>query len=363
MGALLSRRRGIWFAATSLALAAMTLAAAGSPLMAQRVLPPQPACESCRVRTELAADLRGDAIDQVRTVRRDARGRFWLLSSNAARVPEIFAGNGTYIGPAARSGDGPGEMRSGVAVLDLAGDSVGVLELTGRFHFLGPTLEYGRSVQLALAGHVDPVIAASGDRVVFSQRPPAGGAGALWSLSLVDDNAAAHALDQRGDFVRHVVAATGDGGFWSAPIDIADLTRWSAALEPVDTIMHRPAWFRSRSDLATRQEGRQPSPRVAGLVEDDNGLLWLFTLRPAPAQERGGRARNSSREQRLDDDAWARSWHTYADVIDTASRRILARHALDRGPIALLPGPIAVFVLSERDGTPYLRAVRFRLLR
>ncbi len=106
------------------------------------------------------------------------------------------------------------------------------------------------------------------------------------------------------------------------------------------------------------------TPRLMGIWEDEQGLLWLYMMLPSPAW-RPGPPMEQARKQGLSEETWRALGsrprvETIIEVVDLATRQLLARTRID-GPAGTPFGGGYVARSEDSVGEPSLRISRVKL--
>lgn len=157
---------------------------------------------------------------------------------------------------------------------------------------------------------------------------------------------------------QRVIAAAGDGGVWSARPNEYIIEKWSLAGQRLMTIRREADWF----EPWLRREGTiyrvRPQPRIIGIVEDSDGLLWV----QLSVADRNWEAQTIGEREAVTPEMWEKAVDTLVEVIDPARGVVLARA---RSPNVLTPiGPVLVSRTTEAvDGSARVAIMRLRLTR
>lgn len=361
----MARRKEYLMRVTAIGVAIM--AATSSNLDAQTISG-RIACESCAVQSQVVADLRHEAIANVADVFTDALNRYWVM--NHRDLPVVFDGEGRFVAVVGELGPGPQELDDPRAIWASA-DSIAVFNFGGKVIVYGSDLTYGRTASVP-TGHLHESIVMNwpGEILVASilSGEPAGQPLHIVNVasnqativsSFGRDSAATNAPPYRN---AHTLGLSPDAGYWSAPRAQHRFTKRGPDHRVQFVIRRRPDWFAEPSPLRVGGPETPPSPILVGIEEDDEGLLWTFSLVPAPTWRKAwARLSQTPGEVPVSMIEWEYLYHTKIEVLDPQTSELLAEHTLDRGLTSLLESRRGVFVITDDAGVPTVRVVRFRL--
>ena len=342
-------------------------------------VPDAPSCGSCRIVFTPLFTLRARGLEAdvpyVANVRTDAAGRFWMFDGE--RPPLLFDRLGMFVRTVGKAGDGPGEFRGPTEIVPLPGDSILILdEMARRGTVLDPNLTPVRNVALPPKQILPGVVVLRWPDNVVVHVPQEGmprELGPLLRLSLEGRQAevlSSFGSEPDGDtgpdwFVRlyHITPAR-SGGHWSADYALYQLSRWSADGNRVQVLRRRTEWFPPPPTNPGGGPNRPPSARIASIVEDSTGLLWVFSSIAAPTwREAYAPAPLGQRERDPASVALEKLHTTRVEVLDPVAGRVVARS--DPGHLiigALSEQRVALYTVG-RDDQPRVVVARFTLER
>lgn len=337
---------------------------------AQVQIPDRPLCSQCSIEMELEVSL-GDHDDGASltgppsTVRLDSSGRFWVL--DGAEPPLVFDSAGAFLTSVGRAGEGPGEFRSAIDVLDVGGDSLLVLDMAlGRSTVVSPELRALRTLPLdpfqvwtgAVMSWPDEVvlhgIAASAEAVgwpfhLVALRPE----GLDLRRSFGPDRGESRGPNPIG--LLSVLAVDPHGELWSGDRHLYRLSGWSPDGRLERSLERKPEWFAERSTRPQGGPSSPPQPRIADMRFDAEGLLWVFLHIPSPrwreAWPAGGDATGEISVRRIQAD---RLYTTRIEVLDLNLGRVVTQSSVDGLVVAALPGRRVAFYRETAEGLPEL---------
>ena len=357
-----------------IAAAAVQFAGAQSP--APKAVPDEPTCPRCSIVVRPLATLGtddgvGSLNGKPTSVNVDAGGRYWVFQE--LEPPTVFSANGVVERMVGRKGSGPGEFRSannGVVV----GDSMLVFDwLERRASMLGPDLKATRTIRTT-----------SGLREVMVLDWP----GLLITTAYVPEsnpiNSTIHRLSLAGSEMRVLgsfgprgtggpmgnvevgqVLGTARDGIWSAYWNRPQFTRWDRAGVARLTLTRRFDWYTGETTASIGTPTTPPTPRTAAIVEDPEGLLWLFIHTPAPTWREGWTARpkrvGEGVEYSPKDMSFDRMFRTYVEVIDPVQARVLTSHTINGYVFETLPDRRVALYEVDIAGIPRVRIVSLAL--
>lgn len=310
----------------------------------------------------------------------DSHTRFWLVSATAQ--PMVFDSGGRFVQRVGRMGGGPGELRSPRRAVAI-GDSVAIYDQAGRVVVFGPDLEASRTIRVP-----DPQIRGLVP-LVWPDTAVADGLGrgpdlvgrplhlmdfsgtTARALGSFDGGGGTHlsgASPRRLE--RRLAVAEGDAGLWAIDRVLRyRVVRWTGAGDLVAEFVRDADWFpEGGSGLAGGPEA-PPSPRIVGIHEDADGLLWVVGHAAAPGW------REAWAEAGIDDlmdgpvpaeirpdmfPSASELYRTVVEVLDPVEGHVVLRESLDQDRYVttlLADGRMVVQRTGEFD-VPYLEIVR-----
>jgi hypothetical protein len=354
-------------------IAALTLA---SETNAQIVIPDPPSCSSCSI--DVREILRFRGTDQHPLPERplgvtvDGQGRYWVFFTG--EPPWLFDASGRFLRLIGRIGRGPGEFRNPHYAAPLPGDSMLILDAElNRATVVGPDLQFRRSI--LLPHPISEVIADRWPNAVASAQSYTGDH-AGWPLHHVSFSSAPAVLtksfgvarEPRGAVptpIRQLLSASRNGTFWASELARYRVAKWRLDGTREMVLERQPDWFRGVSRLGMGTPSTPPPPLIRAISWDVADNVWVAALvaRPNWQQAWGGLpALPRGQEIRPAVAPSPQSLrHTLVEVLNPASRRVVARRVIDDYFIQGLPDARFVGYTEARDGTPLLRVVQLRV--
>jgi hypothetical protein len=282
----------------------------------------------------------------------------------------VYDEHGTFLRQLGRLGDGPDEYQGGTDIGTMKGDSILVLDRrNGRAVVLTPDLVAKRTISLLRIG---PVLRVGDKFVTTGFQPTPANAG--WPLHFVSfagprveilrsfgaDSAVTDpsAMDR----LSRNLAAARSGGFWSADQLQYRVSRWSADGQLIRGLERRPPWFAKPAERSVGNPSTPPNPFVAGLQEEADGLLWVYTNVAAPTWREGWpRMPAGVRELAANQIDISKMLQTIIEVIDPIVGRVVARLETKDYVLATLPGRRSAIYSVDSDGFPRITIREFTL--
>ena len=326
-----------------------------SPLAAcVREIPPVQACAGCVIQLQHVATLGSDggrgAMASVPTnLARDSRGRFYVTTPDqGGDLPFVYNASGSFLQQLGREGEGPGEYRRPQGIIVTEGDTIHIFDSrTRRVTVLSPSYDLVRTAP-GLPSHYDVARLANGDYVVNNP---------IFGFPLLE-------FDMVGQMVRRfggdrvddtrmgswknsrVLAVGRDRSLWSATGFFRYvIERWDNEGTKIHEITREPDWFPPYDSLWNPTPGVPPMPKVTGIWEDENGLLWVLGRAADPEW------RNALGSPRRAEGRWVYPIEDYPgaydgviEVIDPEDGTLVASRRIDdagRFMSAIEPGLIA----------------------
>jgi hypothetical protein len=300
----------------------------------------------------------------------DGRGRFWVILEGA--TPKVFGADGRFLTEIGRIGQGPGEFLAPTGGFRLPGDSMLILDRTGRATVVGPDLVVGRMIRLTASIWSDVIVVKWPEVVFANGRPSPRGV----SFPLHRFSFSGSTTQPLGSFgadtgaiqpnpaaaIRRLTGAKA-GNVWAADYGRFRLTLWTAAGEKVKVLERDPAWFPPSSDIFLGSPARPPESTTAGIREDPlTGFIWVFVNMPANTWREAWPA-GRGREVTMRSIGWEKLYDTMVEVIDPTAARVVARGSIPGMTLAVFPdGRVAMYAL-EADDTPRFNILDVRLKR
>jgi hypothetical protein len=222
-------------------------------------------------------------------IKRDGIGRFYVLRpsspSGLGDVPVVFDSTGRFVSRLGRLGDGRGEYQGARVVAIGPADTAFIFDLrTQRLSVSAPNLRFVRSTAVQVL--VLDATMASKDRIAIAAIVPDPD---RFGIPL-------HLLDPTGRYVlsfgedigrpilpdeeaplRRKLASAAMGGIWSADEwGQYRIRRWDANGHLVTEFTRRAAWLSEGIPSSSKAPDIPPPASIAGLFEDDDGLLWVL---------------------------------------------------------------------------------------
>lgn len=274
-------------------------------------------------------------------------GTFVSASLDMTQIAE-FGPDGRLVGVIGRAGQGPGEFLRLATLIPGPGDTLFAPDLgQGRITMFGP--------DRALAG-ILPMHFGLPDLVM-----PDGSFLVAWPIGRSETiGYPMHVVDREGRVVRsfgteepqyrpdlnHIltrkVALGQDGTVWAMAPARYLLERWDPSTgEQLLSTRIRSDWFRESIEPYTDETVRPP-PRVVGLWEDEDGLVWTI-VRDADVDWEPPPRANEERPLDLQERNQLYDW--VIEVVDPSSWRVLASRRFDetlwyRPPSRILVSPV-----------------------
>ncbi len=331
-------------------------------------------CSRCRIDVSKLVTLgESDLVLLPSSVEIDSRGRYWVA------VPEdltrVFDEKGRFVAAVGRKGHGPNEFVGPYGVVSAPGDSMLLFDVTGdRASLVDAQLKVGRQVRIP--SMLFPVLALEWPQRVVASGMVLTPAAAGWPLhigSLASDEFKAITSTGYSQGVlkpnaptaqSQLLAPAGASEFWSADLLRYRVSRWSSAGKVLQTIERAPTWFSKPSDDWMGNPETPPPPRLTGLSQSRDGLLWLY-YRVANATWRNGWPviPKGTREVSSRKIKFERLFSTAIDVLDPRSGKLVAHLDVpDYVIVTLRNGDVVTYNVDD-DDVPVLTVKRARLLR
>jgi len=334
-------------------------------------------CRECRIELERVITL-GDAkgpglLQEQSSVATDRRGRFYL-SSNYDPTVVVFDARGRFLRKLGRTGPGPGEFSSRVAMLIGPGDSLYAIELGGnRMSLFSPNYAWVRTSSLALT----PSTAVHAPDVGFLF------SGALRFADGIGHPV--HVVDRNGAHIRSFGSATGEQDlysrleglrrmtaprgqiFWTSRVDAYVLEQWNLEGRKLAQLTRHVSWFPPdvKMPRGSNYTTHAPPPYMIGITEDSAGLVWtlaqvadrdwkpLRELLPSPSGTQNRATPDSVRHK---------IWDSVLEVIDPARGVVLVEQRFDTKFQEFIAPNLLVSFDEDADGNPRYVVWRARLV-
>lgn len=350
---------------------------------AQDVIPDAVSCDECRLTWDVEVTLgtedgSGSLPGAPSFVTTDSQGRHWLSFPSTA--PMVFDSSGAFVQSVGRFGQGPGEFLRPVTAAPVA-DSVVVYDRAGRLMVFDPNLDHARSIRVPV-----PAI-----EELWVRRWPDSVATLGWATAPNMVGLPWHELDVSGDearvrgsfgaddgqlplgapdrLMREQVALDGDGGAWTVPgYGEYRIRRWTEPGEMEFALVREASWFPEGSDGLSGGPDVPPSPRIVGIKQDAESLLWVIGLVPSPGWERAweeaGIAALPEETAEVPVSAMPsmlRLRRTMIEVLDPETLTVVWREPVEAYALSWLQdGRLSVYRETD-EGFPFVDLVRVRL--
>jgi hypothetical protein len=349
----------------------------GSVVHAQApvVVPDAPSCAGCSIGvSRKPLDAKPSGLTSAPTlVQSDGRGRIWVFSSKLP--PLVFDSTGKFLRPIGPTGSGPGEFLPGGTLARLAGDSIALFDVrNGRAFVVSSDLRLGRQMPLTMS--FGRALGIGGRRLLitgFVRKPDAaglplhfvdldtGGQKVIQSFGPKSATATSDLNAQLG--LSWLTTTSGSGGFWTEELLAYRVRRWSRDGQLEIDLERRPEWFVPQAVLSAGDATHPPSPFPVGLSEQGE-LVWTFT-NVADANWRKAWPPEAATQRevlgsRID---YTQLFDTMVEVIDTKTRRVVARTRLPEYAISVLPGARLAVYREDADGFPLIEILQMSVKR
>ncbi len=343
-----------------------------------RTIPNTISCRDCRIETISNVILRGEPageeiIQPPLNVVAGNDNTLYVLRDGAALNYRL---SGQYLRSFARHGSGPGEISSPADLWITPGDSLLLFDHGNQ-----------RAVLYSRQGHAvrhigfpyrfrNGIVLRWPDSVIMSgpANTPAGAARPLHLLSFRGNTAtvihpfgAGDGRLQRGRelSLQHLVTQSSTGGWMSISPSLYEIIAWSDDLRPRTRFSRRPEWLLSESDLGTGTPTTPPSPRIRHIIEDRNGMTWVFSWLPSPdwRQAWTGVSVGSGQEISTSRIRVDKFYTTQVDVLDLGRGALVASSTLQGAIVGLIGTDRVALYQYSVAGEPILRILQLRLAR
>ena len=337
-----------------------------------KAIPDEPSCPRCTVTTRTLVTLGtedglGSLNGRPMSVNADSKGRYWVFQE--LEPPTVFSATGAADRMVGRKGSGPGEFQSannGIAV----GDSMLVFDwLSSRATMIGPDLKAGRTIR-AHRSLNDPLVV-EWPRLVITAGYVEGSDPPNSALHRVDfsgeESKFAGSFGPRGSGGSMGNAAVGQrialsrSGLWSVYWTRPEVTHWSRQGVAIRSFERQPNWYPTDAMPSMGTPTKAPTPRVAEISEDAEGLVWLFYHRPAETWKDAWPAGSGRGDIRTRDLAWNKLYYTYVEVIDPVQARLITSHTINGYVFDALPDRKIALYQVDLAGIPRVQIVSLSL--
>lgn len=277
-----------------------------------------------------------------------------------------FTRHGAFAQVIGRTGPGPGELRRVTGITTGAADTIivvdGISRLMNRFTIDGRFID-----RTHLPGGVRDVIHLGGTRLFANAVIPTRAA-IGFPLHLIDSGEILKSFggeskvvdaNTAGSLIRFLAAGP-DGTVQAAHRLSYRIETYTTTAIPVAGLTRRLPWFPPSSvSPRTSPHMERPQPRVAGIYQADDSLLWVYLhrapdkWRPAPLMEREGRRVPES-------DVLDGYLETVIEVIDLRRRTVMAAFRSRRALFPIGRGFLAAYE-EDASGDPTYAIFRARL--
>ena len=351
---------------------------AGAQAPAPTVIPNEPICPRCSIMMRPIVTLgtddgAGSIIGRPMSVSVDSRGRYWVFQE--LEPPTIYRADGKVDRLLGRKGSGPGEYRSannGIVI----GDSMLVLDWQElRATVVGPDLKPNRFIRLRY-GIGDILLLTWPTSIVTvghmqDSDPPNS---TMHILSMADSQTRlVRSFGPRGSGgsmgnveVNQVIGRARDG-LWSAYWNKPQVTLWGRDGVARSAFTRQLDWYTGEKRAGLGSPTTPPNPLTSGILEDEEGLLWLFIQTPAPTWQEGWPARGTriggGVEYAMRAMAFDKLFRTYVEVIDPAQKRVLTSKTFDGYIFEALPNRRVALYKVDENGFPRVHIATLQLNR
>lgn len=364
-------------------LIAYAVASVGWPRVVQSqvatAIPDAASCERCRILTRpsmtLQPNARGDGLvlQPPNAIIEDAQRRIWVLGDAPM---QIFAADGMFQRVVGAKGRGPNEYVMPIHVAHVNGDSLVVFDaMSGRTTVLDKNLVARRNVVFPYLGVRGAAILRWPDSVVVSG----------WIRTTASAGYPLHLMSFRGnDALPFRSFGSSDGklrmeqqfeptalitiALDGRPISIDplqyEISVWRRDGSLLERFARSPAWFSKRSRNTIGGPVTAPSPMIAAISVDDQGLCWVFAHVPSRHWQRAWEGvKTRSSEVAASSVDFTELYDTQLEILDLGKRRVVARALLEGRTASVLTGSRVVLQANDAGGNPTLRVVPLVLSR
>lgn len=348
----------------------------GQALPVDVVVPDEVSCASCTISVRRVLTFGGrDGPDLVVgypiVADVDPQGRYWLLADTGPQWDlRLYDRDGSGLGPLARQGSGPGELRYVTGIVAV-GDSMYVIDMgNGRVTVYDPDLVYVRDFPL----HHDaafPVYLGGGQIVVNGRMQTPERVGLPLHLFTTDGEPVRAFGSVTGEYrsdlphlmFRKITPSRRRNAVWSAWEYQYVLEEWNISGDLERRIVRDAPWFPPVALPAPTSDDNPPPTGFRALRHDTTGVLWTAVLVAAPDYHRG--LGESVRGEggltyNLINNVSA-LYDTVIEAIDPDSGRVIARRRIRAVVLYWLGDGEALAYRQTEDGVPIVDILRVEL--
>ena len=342
---------------------------------APKVVPDEPTCPKCAVTMRTVVTLGtedglGSLNGRPMSVNVDSRGRWWVFQE--LEPPSVFSATGVVDRMIGRKGSGPGEFQSANNAI-VVGDSMLVFDwMESRATMVGPDLKAGRTMRIRQG--LGDIILLEWPALLFTHTHVEGsnpvnsslhrfsldGPEFQWLGSFGPRGSGGGAM---GNVEVYQNIGWARNGMWSVYGKRPHFMRWDRNGVIQSSFTRNLDWFTGEKPVSMGTRTTPPTPRTAAIIEDSEGLVWLFIHQPSPTWREGWATAKmmNAREVRSRDFSFDRMFNTYVEVIDPAQGRVVARHTIPGYVFEALPGRRVGMYGEDLLGIPRVRIVQLEL--
>lgn len=349
------------------------------PASSQIVVPDEPSCATCKLEIEVLTTLGavegpGSLPGLPEMIAVDGRGNYWLTFSGS--LPLVFDSTGRFLREMGRRGRGPGEFEYPAVVAALPGDSVLIIDPgTIRATVVAPDFRAVRGISIP-PGQIYGIaplqwpddlvlnsIVKTKEHFGWPMHRATTTGGRLAVVKSFGANGGELRPGQEIELQQKFTAPR-HGRIWAADLVRYRVTQWTADGERLLMLERNPPWFKGVSAGGIGGRNNPPAPRINAIGEDDAGRLWVFALVANPSwREAWASSPTAGGEYSISRVAWEHLYRTIIEVIDSDTRRMVARGSFDALILAALPGNRAAAYTVDQDGIPQVEILSIRVER
>jgi len=361
-----------WLGLPCLTLVVAAHASAQGPT--PKAIPDEPTCPRCTITMRTVVTLGtedglGSLNGRPMSVNVDARGRWWVFQE--LEPPTVFSATGVVDRMIGRKGSGPGEFQSANTGI-VVGDSMLVFDwLASRATMVEPDLKAGRTMRiqqnlgdilllewpslLVTHAHVQGSNPANSALHRFSLAGP--------ELQWLGSFGPRGSGGPMGSAEVYQNIGWARNGTWSAYGIRPHFMKWDRTGVMQSSFTRKLDWYTGEKPASLGKPTTPPTPMTGPIIEDSEGLVWLFIHQPSPTWKEGWATAKmmNNREYRSRDIGFDRMFNTYVEVIDPAQGRVVARHTIPGYVFEALPGRRVGMYGEDMLGIPRVRIVQLEL--